>query len=160
MEDPTKKFFRLTVGNMVRLKSAYMVRCDDFEKDTDGRVSTVYCSYIPESRSSQDTSGLKVKGTIHWVSAAHAHQAQVRLYDRLFQSENPAGGDTDFRELINPDSLQVIPHAQVEPILAEARPGDRFQFRSEEHTSELQSLMRISYAVFCLKKKKNQKKFK
>src|SRR3546814_12614124 len=72
------------------------------------------------------------RSTIHWVSAAHAHQAQVRLYDRLFQSENPAGGDTDFRELINPDSLQVIPHAQVEPILAEARPGDRFQFRSEE----------------------------
>ncbi|QEC51807.1 glutaminyl-tRNA synthetase [Anseongella ginsenosidimutans] len=128
MENPPKKFFRLAVGNMVRLKSAYIVKCENFEKDADGNITVIYCSYIPESRSSQDTSGLKVKGTIHWLSAAHAKQAEVRLYDRLFLTENPAGEEADFRELVNPDSLQVIPDAMIEPSLAEAKPGDRFQF--------------------------------
>lgn len=128
MEDPPKKYFRLAVGKMVRLKSAYIIRCEDFEKDASGKITTIYCSYIPESRSSQDTSGLKVKGTIHWVSAAHARTAEVRLYDRLFLAEDPAREDVDFKTLINPDSLRIIPDALIEPSLADAQPGDRFQF--------------------------------
>lgn len=128
MEDPPRKFFRLAVGNMVRLKSAYIVKCESFEKDEAGNVTTVFCTYIPESRSSEDTSGLKVKGTIHWVSAAHAKRAEVRLYDRLFLSEDPLAEEGDFLELVNPDSLQVIPDALIEPSLKEAKPGERFQF--------------------------------
>ncbi|HYH55513.1 MAG TPA: glutamine--tRNA ligase, partial [Anseongella sp.] len=128
MEDPPKKFFRLAVGNMVRLKSAYIVKCESFDKDEAGRVTAVYCSYIPESRSNDDTSGLRVKGTIHWVSAEHAKPAEVRLYDRLFLSEDPLAEDVDFLELVNPDSLQIIPDALIEPSLAEAAPGERFQF--------------------------------
>lgn len=128
MEDPPKKYFRLAVGKMVRLKSAYIIRCEDFEKDASGKITTIYCSYIPESRSSQDTSGLKIKGTIHWVSAAHARTAEVRLYDRLFLAEDPAREDVDFKTLINPDSLRIIPDALIEPSLADAQPGDRFQF--------------------------------
>ncbi|MGN7719238.1 glutamine--tRNA ligase/YqeY domain fusion protein [Chitinophaga sp. 22620] len=128
MEDPPKKFFRLGPGLAVRLKYAYIIKCDSFEKDADGNVTTIYCSYIPESLSGGDTSGLKVKGTIHWVSAAHAAKAEVRLYDRLFSVENPAAEEGDFKSFINPDSLQVIPEAYVEPVLLDAKPGDRFQF--------------------------------
>lgn len=128
MEEPPKKFFRLGPGLAVRLKYAYIIKCDSFEKDADGNVTTIYCSYIPESLSGGDTSGLKVKGTIHWVSAAHAAKAEVRLYDRLFSVENPAAEEGDFKSFINPDSLQVIPEAYIEPVLLDARPGDRFQF--------------------------------
>jgi len=128
MEEPPKKFFRLGPGLTARLKHAYIVKCDDFVKDENGKVTEIHCTYIPESKSGSDTSGLKVKGTIHWVSAAHAKTAEVRLYDRLFQVENPAVAEGDFKDHINPDSLQVISKAYIEPWLATAKDGDRFQF--------------------------------
>lgn len=128
MENPPKKFFRLGPGLAVRLKYAYIVKCDSFEKDEAGNVTTIYCTYMPESRSGSDNSGLTVKGTIHWVSAAHAATAEVRLYDRLFSVENPASEEGDFKSFINPNSLEVITNAMVEPALLEAKPGDRFQF--------------------------------
>jgi glutaminyl-tRNA synthetase len=128
MEEPPKKFFRLGPGLMVRLKHAYIVKCDSFEKDANGNVSTIFCSYIPESKSGSDTSGINVKGTIHWVSAAHAATAEVRLYDRLFSVENPAAEEGDFKSFINPASLEVIPKAYIEPFLLDAKVGDKFQF--------------------------------
>ena len=127
MEVPAKKWFRLAPGAMVRLKSAYIIRCDSFDKDENGTVTALYCTYIPESRSGQDTSGINVKGTIHWVSAAHAIKAEVRLYDRLFSNENPGAAD-EFTSLLNPDSLQIIREAWLEPSLAEAGRDDRYQF--------------------------------
>ncbi|RAJ04085.1 glutaminyl-tRNA synthetase [Chitinophaga skermanii] len=128
MENPPKKFFRLGVGLSVRLKHAYIVKCESFEKDENGNVTTIYCSYIPESKSGSDTSGINVKGTIHWVSAAHAETAEVRLYDRLFKVENPAAEEGDFKDFINPDSLHIVEKAYIEPALAKAQLGDRFQF--------------------------------
>lgn len=128
MENPPKKFFRLGPGLMVRLKHAYIVKCDSFEKDANGQVTAIYCSYIPESKSSADTSGINVKGTLHWVSAAHAATAEVRLYDRLFKAENPSNEEGDFKDNINPDSLHVVEKAFIEPSLLQAKPGDRFQF--------------------------------
>ena len=128
MENPPKKFFRLAPGQLVRLKYAYIIKCDSVEKDAEGNITTIYCSYLPESRSGGDTSGINVKGTIHWVSAAHAATAEVRLYDRLFKVEDPGNEEGDFKSYINPDSLQVIPNAYIEPSLAGAKPGDRFQF--------------------------------
>jgi glutaminyl-tRNA synthetase len=128
MEVPQKKWFRLAPGSMVRLKSAYIVKCDGFDKDEHGKITTVYCTYFPESKSGQDQSGLTVKGTIHWVSAAHAHQAEIRLYDRLFLAENPASEEGDFKSFINPNSLQIIHNAYIEPSLKEAKLTDRFQF--------------------------------
>lgn len=127
MEEAPKKFFRLAPGLMVRLKHAYVVQCTDFVKDADGRVTEIRCTYIPESKSGEDTSGLKVKGTIHWVSVPHAKTVTVRLYDRLFNAENPAA-DEDFTASINPDSLQVIEKAYVEPDLLHAEPGKGYQF--------------------------------
>lgn len=128
MEEPPKKFFRLGPGLKVRLKYAYIIQCDSFEKDADGNVTVIYCSYLPESRSGSEGSGMTVKGTIHWVSAAHAKTAEVRMYDRLFKVEDPASEEGDFKSYINPDSLTVIPQAYIEPGLAEAKPGERFQF--------------------------------
>jgi glutaminyl-tRNA synthetase len=129
MEDPPRKFFRLGPGRMSRLKGAYIIQCDDFVKDENGEVTELHCTYFPESRSGSDTSGLKVKGTLHWVSAAHAAHVEVRLYDRLFMDEDPAGHkDRDFKEFLNPDSLQVLPEVMVEPGLLSAKAGDRFQF--------------------------------
>ena len=128
MEEPPKKFFRLAVGNMVRLKSAYIVKCEGFKKDADGHITEVQCTHIPESRSGNDTSGINVKGTIHWVSVPHAKTAEVRLYDRLFRVEDPSNEDGDFKEYINPDSLQVLPNAYMEPDLATAVPGKGYQF--------------------------------
>ena len=127
MENAPKKFFRLGPGLMVRLKHAYIVKCDDFVKDESGNVTEVHCSYVPESKSGEDTSGLKVKGTIHWVSVPHAKTVEVRLYDRLFNVENPAA-EEDFKATINPDSLQVIEQAYVEPDLLDAVPGKGYQF--------------------------------
>jgi glutaminyl-tRNA synthetase len=127
MEVAPKKFFRLAPGLMVRLKHAYIVKCDNFVKDADGNVTEVHCTYIPESKSGQDTSGINVKGTIHWVSVPHAKTADVRLYDRLFKSENPAAEEGDFKDDLNPNSLQVI-SAFVEPNLATALPGKGYQF--------------------------------
>ena len=128
MEEPPKKFFRLGVGLMVRLKSAYIVRCDYFEKDADGNVTEIHCTYFPESKSGNDTSGINVKGTIHWVSVAHAKTAEVRLYDRLFRVDDPANEDSDFKEYLNPDSLQILPKAYIEPDLANAQVGKGYQF--------------------------------
>ncbi len=128
MEDAPKKFFRLTVGNMVRLKGAYIIKCDGFVKDEAGNVTEVHCSYLPESKSGNDTSGLTVKGTIHWVSAEHAKTAEVRMYDRLFRVENPSDEAGDFKDYINPNSMEVLPAVYIEPALANAKPGERFQF--------------------------------
>ena len=128
MEEATKKFFRLAPGLMVRLKYAYIIQCEDFKKDENGVVTEIYCRYLPESKSGNDTSGLKVKGTIHWVSIQHAKTAEVRLYDRLFRVENPSNEDGDFKDYINPDSLQVIEKAYIEPALTTSQPGDRLQF--------------------------------
>jgi glutaminyl-tRNA synthetase len=127
MENPPPKYFRLSPGGMVRLKSAFIIRCDSVEKDADGQVIAVHCSYIPESRSGQDTSGLKVNGVIHWLSAGHTHTAEVRLYDRLFQVEDPAG-EEDFKSTINPHSLEVIENALVEPALHQSAKGVFYQF--------------------------------
>jgi glutaminyl-tRNA synthetase len=128
MENPPKKFFRLGVGLAVRLKYAYIIKCTGFKKDEAGNVTEVYAEYLPETRSGSDNSGLNVKGTIHWVSAANALTAEVRLYDRLFKVENPSLEEGDFKDYINADSLQVLRGVFIEPALAEAVPGERFQF--------------------------------
>ena len=128
MENPPKKFFRLGVGLMVRLKGAYIVRCEDFKKDDAGNITEIHCTYIPESRSGHDTSGINVKGTIHWVSVPHAKTAEVRLYDRLFRVENPSSEDGDFKDYINPNSMEVLPKVYIEPALASASSGEHFQF--------------------------------
>jgi glutaminyl-tRNA synthetase len=127
MENPPKKFFRLAPGLMVRLKHAYIIKCEDVVKDTEGNVTEIHCTYLPESRSGDDTSGIKVKGTIHWVSVPHAKTVEVRLYDRLFNVENPAA-EENFKATINPDSLQIIENAYVEPDLLGAVPGKGYQF--------------------------------
>jgi glutaminyl-tRNA synthetase len=127
MEVPAKKWFRLAPGAMVRLKSAYIVKCESFTKDEQGNIIEIQCSYIPESRSGNDSSGINVKGTIHWVSVAHAIPAEVRLYDRLFRVEDPSA-EGNFKEFINPDSLQVVEKAWLEPALTEAGTGAYFQF--------------------------------
>lgn len=129
MKDPPKKFFRLGPDRMSRLKAGYIVRCDGFEEDENGEVTQLNCTYFPESKSGQDTSGLKAKGVLHWVSIEHAKTAEVRLYDRLFLDENPLGHeDKDFKEFINPDSLKVIEKAYIEPFLTNAKEGQHFQF--------------------------------
>ncbi|MNK03868.1 Glutamine--tRNA ligase [compost metagenome] len=127
MEDAPKKFFRLGPGLSVRLKHAYIVTCHDFVKDENGHVTEVHCTYVPNSKSGEDTSGLKVKGTIHWISVPHAKEAEVRLYDRLFNDENPAAAE-DFKASINPESLHIIERAYIEPDLANATPGKGYQF--------------------------------
>jgi glutaminyl-tRNA synthetase len=113
---------------MVRLKHAYIVKCESFEKDEHGNVTVVHCTYIPESRSGSDTSGINVKGTIHFVSTAHAVPVQVNLYDRLFKVENPQAEEGDFKDYLNPDSLKVIANAMAESDLANASLEDRYQF--------------------------------
>ncbi len=130
MEDPPRKFFRLGPGRKVRLKYGYIIECTDFKKDPDtGQVTEIYCNYFPESKSGQDTSGIKAKGVLHWVNARYADKAEVRLYDRLFLVEDPLGQkDSDFKEFINPDSLEVLKDCYVEPALKEGRPLDHFQF--------------------------------
>ena len=128
MEEPAKKWFRLAPGALVRLKSAYIVKCDSFEKDNDGNVTSIHCTYYPESKSGQDSSGIAVKGTIHWVSAPHAISAEVRLYDRLFKAENPSSEEGDFKDNINPESLTIIKTAYLEPSLSNTTLEDRFQF--------------------------------
>lgn len=128
METPAKKWFRLAPGAMVRLKSAYVVKCTGFSKDDQGRITEITCEYFPESKSGSATAEFNVKGTIHWVSAPHAKTAEIRLYDRLFKVENPSAEEGDFKDYINPDSLSVIPQAYIEPSLADAGLQDRFQF--------------------------------
>ncbi len=129
MEDPPKKFFRLGPGRNVRLKGAYIIHCDDFVKNENGEITELHCSYYPDSRSGSDTSGIKSKGVLHWVSVNHALEAEVRLYDRLFTAPDPlADAETDFIEHINPDSLTIIEKAFVEPSLKNVRVGRQLQF--------------------------------
>ncbi len=127
-ENPPKKYFRLAPGQMVRLKSAYIIKCEEVIKDADGNISEIHCTYIPESRSGSDTSGIHVKGTLHWVSIADAKTVEVRLYDRLFKVENPAIEEGDFKDYINPESLQVVKQAYAEPALIQAKFDERYQF--------------------------------
>ncbi|MEK9939565.1 MAG: glutamine--tRNA ligase/YqeY domain fusion protein [Methylotenera sp.] len=128
MEEPVKGYFRLFPGNMVRLRYGYVVKCTGCEKDANGDVTVVHCEYLPDTKSGTPGSdSVKVKGNIHWVSAAHAYECEVRLYDRLFKEANPGSGDRDFLEDINPNSVQVIT-AQLEQSLQNAKPEDSFQF--------------------------------
>lgn len=128
MEVAPKKYFRLAPGQMVRLKSAYIIRCDEVIKDASGNITALYCTYLPESKSGSDTSGINVKGTLHWVSADHAVKAEVRLYDRLFRVEDVGNAEGDFKDHINTESLQVIEHAFAEPALAADASETRYQF--------------------------------
>jgi glutaminyl-tRNA synthetase len=128
MEQPPKKFFRLAPGQMVRLKSAYIIQCNEVIKDAEGKITALHCSYIPESRSGSDSSGIHVKGTLHWVSAAHAVSAEIRLYDRLFKVEDPSNEEGDFKDYINPDSLETIQRVYAEPALLQSHIDDRYQF--------------------------------
>jgi glutaminyl-tRNA synthetase len=127
MENPPKKYFRLAPGQMVRLKSAYIIKCESVMKDAAGNVTELHCTYIPESRSGSDTSGINVKGTLHWVSAAHAAKVEVRLYDRLFKVEDVADAEGDFKDHLNPDSLEVQT-VFAEPDLLKATAHTRYQF--------------------------------
>lgn len=128
MELPAKKWFRLAPGAMVRLKSAYIVKCESFVKDGAGKITEIHCSYLPETKSGSDSSAVSVKGTIHWVSAAHALTAEVRLYDRLFTAENPMAEEGDLKDTINPRSLELIHNAVLEPSLKDAKLGTAYQF--------------------------------
>jgi glutaminyl-tRNA synthetase len=128
MEDPPKKFFRLAPGREVRLRNAYLVTCTSVVKDADGRITELRCTYDPATRGGDAPDGRKVKATLHWVSAAHAVSAEVRLYDRLFSVENPGAGDSDFLDQLNPHSLDRLDDAQVEPSLAGRPAGDHVQF--------------------------------
>lgn len=128
MENPPKKFFRLSPGQKVRLKSAYIIQCDEVIKDDAGNITELRCSYIPGSKSGGDQSNIKVQATIHWVSIPHAITTEVRLYDRLFKVEDPAGEEGDFKDYINPDSLQVLPAAYAEPALKNAKFAEHYQF--------------------------------
>lgn len=127
MEAPPKKYFRLAPGQMVRLKGAYIIRCDEVVKSADGTIRELHCTYLPESRSGADTSGVKVKGTLHWVNAAEAIAVEVREYDRLFRVEDPTDEEGDFKDYLNPDSLKVVT-GYAEPSMATAGLNDRFQF--------------------------------
>ncbi len=129
MEDPPRKFFRLGPDRTVRLKYGYIIKCNDYVKDESGKITEIHCEYYPESRSGSDTSGIKVKGTIHWLPAHHAKPAEIRMYDRLFSDEDPAGHkDKDFLEFLNSDSLKVVKGALIEESLVNAKPLDHFQF--------------------------------
>jgi len=128
MENPPKKFFRLAPGKRVRLKSAYIIQCEEVIKDNAGNIVELHCIYLPESKSGTDASGLKVQGTLHWVSIAEAVPVELRLYDRLFRTENPAMEEGDFKEYVNPDSLEIITNAFAEPSLAKADLHERYQF--------------------------------
>ena len=128
MEVPAKKYFRLFPGSKVRLKGAYIIQCNEVVKDENGKVIALHCTYFSDSKSGNDTSGVQVKGTIHWANAATAIPAQVRLYDRLFTVENPSVEEGDFKNFINPLSLQTVQTAYVEPSLQHVLPGATFQF--------------------------------
>ncbi len=144
MENPPKGYFRLSVGLKTRLKHAYIIECTGFKKDEAGNITEVYATYFPESKSGSDNSGIKVKGTMHWVNALDCASAEVRLYDRLFKVENPNAEDGDFKDYINENSLQIISNAKIEPALVNAGKEDKFQF------------LRLGY--FCLDKNSNTDK--
>ena len=129
MENPPKKFFRLSPGTEVRLRYAYFIKCEDVVKDKDGNIVELHCTYDPASRGGNSPDGRKVKATLHWVSATENVEAEVRLYDRLFNDEEPDGHkDIDFKEFLNPDSLTVLPKCYIEPFVKTAKPMDFFQF--------------------------------
>jgi glutaminyl-tRNA synthetase len=128
-EDPPKKFFRLAPGREVRLRYAYFITCLDLVRhEQTGEIIELHCRYDPATRGGDSPDGRKVRGTLHWVSAAHALDATVRLYDRLFTTAAPGGDGRDFHQDLNPNSLQVLTHCKVEPSLGGARPGSRYQF--------------------------------
>jgi glutaminyl-tRNA synthetase len=127
-EDPPKKFFRLAPGREVRLRNAYLITCQSVVKNDAGEPVELRCTYDPATRGGDAPDGRKVKATLHWVSAAHAVDAEVRLYDRLFTVESPGSGDTDFLTQLNPASLEVVRAAKLEPSLAAAPAGARYQF--------------------------------
>lgn len=127
MENPPKKYFRLAPGQMVRLKNAYIIKCESVRKDSNGTITEIHCTYIPESRSGNDTTGINVKGTLHWVDANNCTPVEVRLYDRLFKSEKP-GMEEDFKNDLNPGSMQIIKNAMAEKSLADAVKGEHYQF--------------------------------
>ncbi|MEZ5009201.1 MAG: glutamine--tRNA ligase/YqeY domain fusion protein [Chitinophagales bacterium] len=128
MENAPRKFFRLDIGKFVRLKSAYIITCDEVVKDDAGNITELRCTYFPDSKSGEDTSGIKAKGTLHWVSIAHAVPVEVREYDRLFKVENPSAEEGDFKDYVNENSLTIVPKAYAEPALLEASMDERFQF--------------------------------
>jgi glutaminyl-tRNA synthetase len=127
MEDPPKKYFRLFPGSIVRLKGAYIIKCDGVDKNADGSIKEIHCTYFPESKSGHDTSGLTPKGTIHWVNAADAVEIDVKEYDRLFKVENPSSEEGDFKDYINENSLKRV-KGYGEAAIADAKQTDRFQF--------------------------------
>lgn len=129
MEEAPKKFFRMTPGKEVRLKNAYIVKCTDCVKDNEGNILEIHAEYDPESRSGMEGANRKVKGTLHWVSVNHCKQAEVRIYDRLFNVENPSADERDFRELLNPDSLKIIKNCYIERYAAEKNAGEYLQFQ-------------------------------
>ncbi len=131
MEEPPRKFFRLGPGREVRLKYAYIVKCEDYKKDEAGNITEIICTYDPNSKSGEDTSGKKVKGTLSWVSAKHAETAEVRLIDRLFLTENLNDIEDDFINHLNPKSMEVLEAVKIEPSLAAAKDGDQFQFERQ-----------------------------
>jgi glutaminyl-tRNA synthetase len=128
MEVPPKKYFRLAPGQMVRLKSAYIIKCEEAIKDANGKVIELHCTYVPESKSGHDVSGIQVKGVIHWVSVKHALEVEVKLYDRLFVAEDMNRIEDDFKNYLNPDSLKLLTKVYAEPSLKSATTTDRFQF--------------------------------
>ena len=128
MMDPPKKYFRLAPGATVRLKSAYIITCEQAITGEDGHVKEIHCTYYPNSKSGEDTSGIKAKGTLHWVNAATAISGEVRMYERLFTVANPLEDGMDFLQMVNPNSMRVISDAKLEPAFAESKPGESFQF--------------------------------
>lgn len=148
MEEAPKKWFRLAPGNKVRLKSAYIVNCTGCVKDASGKVTAVHCEYIPESKSGQDTSGINAKGTMHWIAVDKAAEAEVRLYDRLFQVEDPSSEEGDFKSYMNPNSLEIIHGAKIEPSLLEAQPGEQFQFIRKGYFTLDNKLSAVGKLVF------------
>lgn len=129
MEDAPKKFFRLSIDREVRLKNAYIIKCTGIKKNADGEIEEIYAEYDPDSKSGMEGANRKVKGTLHWVSAHHCLPAEVRIYDRLFNVENPSADERDFRELLNPESLKVLNNCYVEKYLSEMEGGKYLQFQ-------------------------------
>jgi glutaminyl-tRNA synthetase len=128
MENPPKKFFRLSPGNEVRLRYAYIIKCEQVVKNENGEIVELHCTIDSGSKAGGPTAGRKIKGTIHWVSAEYAIDVEVRLYDRLFTAEEPDAGQGDFKDFLNPNSLEVVSNAKLEPGMAGAAPMSRFQF--------------------------------
>ena len=147
MEDPPKKFFRLRPGGEMRLKSAYIIKCEQVIKNDAGEITELICSYDPDSRSGGPASGRKVKGTAHWVSAAHALDVEVRLYDNLFNSENP-DEEESYERVLNPDSLKILTEAKAEPALAELPAANKYQFLRQGYFCQDSKLSRPEKMVF------------